>query len=464
MKMAIADWGSGSGGSAVRNSGFVGRRCLVLGLGKTGVSVLRYLQGAGARVRATDRDSGRAAAAGDGWCTPEEALAALAETDLLVVSPGVPSDSALLAKARERDTEIVGDIELFARALSSTPHPRLPAPVVAVTGTNGKSTVAMLVAAMAERAGRRVAAGANLGTPALELLDPAVELYVLELSSFQLEPTKSLAPLAAAVLNVSPDHLDRYPDLASYAAAKARIFRHCEVAVFNRADPLVRQMIAKHRRCVGFGLDEPAGEDYGLRLREGEPWLCRGRQWLLAAAEVPLAGSHNLANVLAAWALAAAAGVPDEAIAPAVREFRGLPHRLSPVGLRRGVHYLDDSKATNVSAASAAIAGLDGPLVVIAGGQGKGQDFGDFADLLVLRARAVILLGVDAPRIASAIAGRIPVIRADSMSAAVAAAARCAQPGDRVLLSPACASLDQFRDYRERGEAFAAAVEALDEH
>ncbi len=439
------------------------RRCMIVGLGRTGVSALRYLRSAGAQVCATDCDHARAEVAGEAWRRPGEALSALAATDLLVVSPGIPPDFELVVEARKRGIEIVGDIELFARAVSSVSSSRPPVPIIAVTGTNGKSTVASLVAAMAACAGRRVAVGANLGTPALDLIAPGVEVYVLELSSFQLELTDSLAPMAAAVLNVSADHLDRYRSLEAYGAAKARIYTRAETAIANRDDPVVLEMVRDRVGAVSFGLDEPAGAgDFGLRECGGEIVLCRGEERLIAAREVPLAGRHNLANALAAWALGAAVGLPDAPMREALRAFRPLPHRLAPVRSRRGVRYLDDSKATNVSAACAGLAGLSGPLVVIAGGEGKGQDFAPFADCLTGRARAVILIGAAAEAIEAAIAGRVPAVRAGSMDAAVAAAAARAESGDCVVLAPACSSLDMFRNYAARGEAFVRAVEALD--
>ncbi len=427
---------------------------LVIGYGASGASVRHYLERRGWQVSVTDRDPARAPFAGAAWCAPEVAGATLADMALVVVSPGVPLASDLVADARKRGIEVVGDIELFARAVA--------APVVAVTGTNGKSTVATLVAAMAAADGRRVAAGGNLGTPALDLLAPEVELYVLELSSFQLELTASLAPAAAVVLNLSPDHLDRHGSLNAYAIAKARIYERAAIAVINRDDARVVKMVRGRESIVSFGLNAPEDGQYGLREQNGETLLCRGGKTLLRAAEVPLAGRHNLANVLAAWALGAALGFSDAAMAKAVRGFHALPHRLALVGERRGVRYLDDSKATNVSAACAALAGLAGPLVVIAGGQGKGQDFSEFADVLSARARALVLIGADAELIERAIAGRVPVVRAADMSDAVGMAAALAEPGDRVVLAPACASLDMFRDYNERGDVFARAVEALD--
>ncbi|MGH8126817.1 MAG: UDP-N-acetylmuramoyl-L-alanine--D-glutamate ligase [Gammaproteobacteria bacterium] len=437
---------------------------LIVGFGSTGASVARHLRREGVPFAVTDSRTHPpgAEAANDvphvyGRFENPLPTDQIAEA---VVSPGVSLGESLLEELRACGVPLVGDIELFARALDRAPSPQSPVPsVIAITGTNGKSTVCSLVAAMARAAGRVTAAGANLGTPALDLIDPEVELYVLELSSFQLELTHSLTPLVATVLNVSDDHLDRHGSIEAYVNAKARIYARSQVAVINREDARVMAMPFGDATCIGFGLDVPPSEcDYGLR----DETLCRGEQTLMPTADVPLAGRHNLANVLAAWAIAAAAGVDDASIARAVRAFRPLAHRLTPVGERAGVRYFDDSKATNVSAATATLAGLADPLVVIAGGQGKGQDFTAFAGMLAERARAVVLLGVDAPLIERAIAGRIPVVRATSMEQAVSAAARLAWAGDSVVLAPACASLDMFDNYASRGDAFARAVEVLD--
>ncbi len=438
--------------SAIYPSQPAARQGLVLGLGASGLSALSYLKRQGWRMRATDDRSELSGLAGNAWCTSGEAMSILDETRLLVVSPGVPLNSKLVLAARERGIEILGDIELFARSAL--------APIIAITGTNGKSTVTRLVESMARAGGRMTAAGGNLGTPALDLLNPCVELYVLELSSFQLELTESLAPQVATVLNISPDHLDRHGSLEAYVRAKARIYERARTGVFNRDDVLAGTLGSAGAERITFGLNAPPGnKDYGLR----EGMLCRGEQVLMNAAEVPLSGRHNLANVLAAWALASTVGIADEEIARAVREFKALAHRLELVAEHEGVRFYDDSKATNVSAACSSLRGLSGPLVVIAGGQAKGQDFTDFAELLASRARAVVLIGVDAPLIAGALQGRVDVISAAGMHEAVSAAVRLAQPGDSVVLAPACASLDMFTDYAARGEAFAQALEALDE-
>ncbi|ROR29682.1 UDP-N-acetylmuramoyl-L-alanine--D-glutamate ligase [Inmirania thermothiophila] len=435
------------------------RRVAVAGLGRSGASAVRFLRRRGVAVAATDS---RPAPPGLDGLEPDAGLelrlgaldpAVLAGAELVVASPGLDQRLPFFAEARRRGLPVVGDVELFARLA--------PAPVVAVTGSNGKSTVTALVAAMAGAAGLRAAAGANLGTPVLDLLEgPAPDLYVLELSSFQLELTASLAPQAAAVLNVSPDHLDRHADLAAYAAAKARILAGAATAVVNRDDPVAAAMPAPGRR-VTFGLGAPGGGDYGLVEAGGRVWLCRGGERRLAADEVPLAGRHNLANVLAAMALADAAGIAPEAQRAAVSAFAGLPHRMVTVGERRGARWIDDSKATNVGAALAALEGLPGPLVWIAGGDAKGADLAPLRAAAAGRVRLAVLMGRDAPRLAETLAGAVPVVFAADVEEAVRLAAEAVRPGETVLLSPACASLDQYASFEERGRRFAAAVEAL---
>jgi UDP-N-acetylmuramoylalanine--D-glutamate ligase len=294
----------------------------------------------------------------------------------------------------------------------------------------------------------------------------APELWVLELSSFQLEATSSLAPSAATMLNLSEDHLDRYRDMDEYAAAKARIFQGDGVQVLNRGDPRSLEMALPGRPVVTFGLDAPRRpEDYGLIDRSGEPWLARGSEALAAAKELKLPGRHNAANALAAIALCRAAGLPLPPLVSALRDFRGLPHRVEPVGEQGGVRYYDDSKGTNVGAAVAAISGLahqHDKIVLIAGGEGKGQDFSPLREPLAHAGRAILLIGRDAPLIERALAGlRLEIRRAATMEEAVAAAAAQARPGDAVLLSPACASFDMFRNYAHRGEVFRAAVQRL---
>jgi UDP-N-acetylmuramoylalanine--D-glutamate ligase len=317
--------------------------------------------------------------------------------------------------------------------------------------------VTSLVAAMARAAGRETQAGGNLGPPALDLLaGPAPDLYVLELSSFQLELTRSLRPRAAVVLNLSPDHIDRHGSMDRYAAAKGRIYTHAGTAVVNRDDPRVPALVPPGCPAVSFGLDAPpAGTDYGLVSVAGERWLCRGDQRLMPAAAIPLPGLHNAANVLAAFAVGTAMGLPDDAMAAAAAAFAGLPHRMCRVHRAGGVDWIDDSKATNVGAAAAALGGLDLPVILLAGGDAKGADLAPLAEAARGRIKAAVLLGRDAQRLEDVLAGIAPVVRVATLEEAVEVAAGLAMPGDAVLLSPACASIDMFDDYRQRGEAFA---------
>ena len=440
-------------------------KTLVVGLGKTGVSCARYLRAQGVLAAITDsrpeppglaelRQEMPDLAVFVGGFRPEVFAAAAR----LVVSPGVPVAEPLIQQAVARGVEVLGDVELFARAAR--------APVCAITGSNGKSTVTSLVGLMARLDGRRVAVGGNLGEPVLDLLDGQAELYVVELSSFQLETTPSLAARAAVCLNLSPDHMDRYASLADYAAAKARIYSGAEVAVVNRDDPAVLRMVPAGRETLGFTLGVPEGLDYGLRVLEGAAWLCRGPEPLLAATELLLPGRHNQANALAALALAEACGIGREACLEALRRFPGLDHRTQFVAEHAGVRWYDDSKGTNPGATVAALDGLADPerdrrVVLIAGGDGKGADFSPLAPAVARAARAVVLIGRDGPAIGAAVAGQTPTTEAASMEEAVARAAELARPGDSVLLSPACASFDMFQDYAHRGRVFAEAVRRL---
>jgi UDP-N-acetylmuramoylalanine--D-glutamate ligase len=437
-----------------------GRRNVVVGLGKTGLSVACWLASQGETVAVTDS---RAAPPGlEGL----RALGAYVVTrlgafdaslldaaDRIVLSPGVSRDEPIVRAAMARGMPVVGDIELFAEAKR--------APAVAITGTNGKSTATTLVAEMARAAGLRVLEGGNLGEPALDLLaKPVPELYVLELSSFQLESTSSLDLVAAAVLNVTPDHMDRYVDLKDYAAAKARIYARAAVAVVNLDDDVVVRMPRVGQRRVGFSVRRDDA-DFGLIERSGEAWLARDREPLMPVAGLRLPGRHNAANALAALAIGSEAGFDVAPMLTALRNFGGLPHRSQVVAERRGVRFVDDSKGTNVGATLAAVAGLSEPLVLIAGGDGKGQDFAPLAEGCRGRVRYAVLIGRDRERLAAALDGICPTEYASDMEGAVAAAAAVAQAGDLVLLSPACASLDMYRDYAERGDLFATAARRL---
>ena len=439
---------------------------VIVGLGKTGVSCARYLSRRGIAAAVTDsRDNPPGLAELGGLAKTLDLrlggfdLTLLDRAAQVLMSPGVSLEEPIAAEARARGIEVLGDIELFARAAR--------APVIGITGTNGKSTVTSLVASMAAAAGRRVLAGGNLGKPALDLLDePVPDLYVLELSSFQLETTTSLDLIAAVVLNVTSDHMDRYASLSDYARAKERIFRRAAAVVLNVDDPAVAAMrgaaerAGRPPRVMTFSV-ERSDADFTLIRRGPESFLGRRGETLLPVSRMKISGTHNAANALAALALGEAAGLPLDAMTTALERFPGLAHRSEWVADIAGVRYVDDSKGTNVGATLAAVSGMQGPLVLIAGGEGKGQDFTPLAAAFRGKVRHAILIGSDAPSIESVLAGVCATERAATLPAAVAAAAAIARDGDTVLLSPACASLDMFRDYNHRGEVFAAAVRAL---
>ncbi len=436
---------------------------VVVGLGKTGASCVRYLAKRGVAVSATDsrRDPPGLASLGKLADRVDLRLGGfdlslLEGASQLLMSPGISLEEPIARRARERGIEVLGDIELFARAVR--------APVIGVTGTNGKSTVTSLVAHMAMSAGRRVLAGGNLGEPALDLLEhPLPDLYVLELSSFQLETTSSLELQGAVVLNVSADHMDRYESIDAYARAKARIFAHAATVVLNADDAIVAAMRRRGTRTLTFSILH-RDADFTLIEQDGSTWLARDGRPLADVATLKITGMHNAANALAALALGEAAALPYAAMLRALETFPGLPHRSAWVADVAGVRYIDDSKGTNVGATIAAVAGIRQPLVMIAGGQGKGQDFAPLAQAFRDKVHDAVLIGKDAQAIAAALVGTCRCEFAASMPEAVAAAAAAARAGDVVLLSPACASLDMFRDYNHRGDVFAAAVHALARH
>lgn len=389
-----------------------------------------------------------------------------ADAQMIAISPGVPMAEPLVQQSMARGVEVVGDIELFARVRDEYPGAR----VIAITGSNGKSTVTEMVGAMVRAAKIRTLVAGNIGLPILDALTEIkagkrrrAEVFVLELSSFQLETTSTLNAEASAVLNLSEDHLDRYPGIEDYARAKSRILQGQGIQVLNRDDPRVRAMALPGRTVYTFGMDEPWAEsDWGLREMEGELWLAQGRANLMPVAELKLAGLHNAANALAALALCRALRLPYEPLLDALHEFRGLPHRTQKIAEIGAVDFLDDSKGTNVGATVAALKGMSRKVVLIAGGEGKGQDFSPLREAVSQRARAVVLIGKDRERIAEALAGTgAQVLRAGDMHEAVRIAHAQAEPGDSVLLSPACASFDMFRNYEHRARVFAEAVAAL---
>ncbi len=429
----------------------------VIGLGATGLSVVRHLRGRGRPVVVFDTRQAppglpalRAAHPQVPVFTGALDAGLLRRARRLVVSPGVPLATPAIRAAAEAGREVIGDVELFARTAR--------APVLAVTGSNGKSTVTTLVARLAEAAGLEVRAGGNLGTPALDLLgDAEPALYVLELSSFQLETVESLRPAAAVVLNVSPDHLDRYAGLEAYAAAKARIYRGARWRVVNRDDPRAAALAGPEAE-VGFTLGTPRGGDFGLSRSAGRLWLARGEARLWPVDRLRLRGAHNHANALAALALLAGVDVAPEDVVEALAAFPGLAHRMQWVAEQDGVVWYDDSKATNVGAAIAALEAAGRPVIWLAGGQGKGQRFEALAPVAARHVRHAVLFGEDADAIEAGLAGVVPVLRVADLSAAVAEAGRLARAGDAVVLAPACASFDQFEGFAQRGEAFARAV------
>ena len=426
--------------------------CLVVGLGVTGLSLVEYLVTRGVTVTVTDSRTHppglvqlRARYPQVTVLTGGFDAAAFATADRILISPGVALHQPLVRQAIARGVPVEGDIELFARVVD--------APVVAITGSNGKSTVTQWVGEMAKAAGWDVRIGGNLGTPALTLLGAAPpDLYVLELSSFQLETLSSLAPAAAAVLNVSADHLDRYDTPADYVAAKARIYRHARHCVVNWDDAAVMAM--PHRGTVSTFSVRAPDADCRLADRDGQPWLWLRDCPLAPVPALKLTGVHNHANALAALALADAVSIPVAAMRAALAEFGGLPHRMEALSTVDNVCWYNDSKGTNVGAAVAAIQGVRRPLIWIAGGDGKGADFTALGAVASEFVRHAVLLGRDAARLAAALPASLAVTRVATLKDAVLTAHRLAVPGDAVLFSPACASLDMFRDYAERGERF----------
>ncbi|QKE64400.1 UDP-N-acetylmuramoyl-L-alanine--D-glutamate ligase [Aquipseudomonas campi] len=437
---------------------------IVVGLGKSGMSLVRFLAQQGVRFAVADTRANPPELATLQRDYPQVDVRCgeldvdfLCRASELYVSPGLAIATPALQAAAARGVKLSGDIELFAR------HAK--APIIAITGSNAKSTVTTLVGEMAAAAGKKVAVGGNLGTPALDLLNDDVELYVLELSSFQLETTDQLNAEVATCLNISEDHMDRYAGMPQYHLAKHRIFRGARQVVVNRDDALSRPLIADQLPCWEFGLGKPDFKRFGLIEEGGEKHLAFQFEALLPTSALKIRGAHNQSNALAALALGHAAGLPMAPMLATLQTFAGLAHRCQWVRELRGVSYYDDSKATNVGAALAAIEGLGadiaGKLVLIAGGDGKGADFSALKAPVARFCRAVVLLGRDAELIAAALGDAAPLVRVNSLDEAVQRCAELAETGDAVLLSPACASLDMFKNFEERGRLFAQAAEGL---
>ena len=386
-----------------------------------------------------------------GELNPETLLAC----DEIILSPGVAMATPAIDEAKNAGIPVVGDIELFVRYAT--------APIVAITGSNAKSTVTTLVGEMAKAAGIRVAVGGNLGTPALELLSDEVKLYVMELSSFQLETVTKLNAKVATILNISADHLDRYENMRAYILAKLRIYFGAERIVVNRNDVLTHPPLAAGVKPIYFGGKADFGS-FGLIEENGEEYLAKNLTPLMPARELKIRGRHNVDNALAALALGDAAGIPIDAMLDALKSFKGLKHRCEFVAEKNSVEFYNDSKGTNIGATLAAIQGLardPHQLIVILGGEGKGQDFTELAPALKAINSQVVLIGRDAPLIEQALQQATKITHANSMQDAVNKSFALAKEGDAVLLSPACASFDMFKHYEDRGEKFCAAVQEL---
>ncbi|MGZ8189950.1 MAG: UDP-N-acetylmuramoyl-L-alanine--D-glutamate ligase [Methylococcaceae bacterium] len=451
-------------------------KVLVVGLGNTGISVARYLQNMGVKFAIIDsRDKPPLIDEFVGQMPDTPVFTGGFDDDAfkvathLVVSPGLSLNEKAICKAIANGSKIVSDIDLFACSVT--------APIIAITGSNGKSTVTTMLGEMAKAAGKCVAVGGNLGVPALDLLyadlnhkenvvnGSEADLYVLELSSFQLERTSVLNAAAATVLNVSADHLDRHADITEYAEEKRRIFKGNGVMVLNADDPIVNAMQEGGRHTLTFSIKKPA--DFHLALKDGiddravGEYLMHKQERLMPLADLPLEGRHNAANALAALALGVAVGLDKKAMCDALRKFKGLEHRMQRVAEIRGVTWVNDSKATNIGACVAALEGYQRKVILIAGGDAKGADMNELTPAIKEKAKSVVLMGKDAPLIEQALNGCVPVYAAGNMSEAVKIAASIAAMGDSVLLSPACASLDQYKNYQDRGNKFTKAVLAL---
>jgi UDP-N-acetylmuramoylalanine--D-glutamate ligase len=434
---------------------------LVFGLGTTGMSVARYLKRKGIAARFVDtREAPPGLDELDEIAPDADIVLGKAPDSLIknvariIVSPGVSDTEPLLVAARKAGVEVVSDIELFVHEAG--------APLVAITGSNGKSTVTTLLSLMCDAAGINAMAGANLGEPALDLLEcEPPDYYILELSSFQLQRTATLPLKVAVLLNISPDHLDWHTSEAEYRKAKYRIFREAECVVFNRDDAQAEKHIANGTSCISFGLDEPDEDQFGLRNEDGVDFLARGEQLLLATSDVAMVGTHNQANALAALAAGELMGIHLPAMLQVLHEFPGLPHRMQYIARINGADFINDSKATNVGAAVASVESVPGLVVLIAGGQGKGGDFDLLARTVCAKLRSAVLYGEDAATIEEAFDGLAPTARVAGLHDAVRSAAALAEEGDTVLLAPACASFDQYQDFAARGDDFRSAVMEL---
>lgn len=439
---------------------------VVVGLGITGLSCVDFLKRQGSDVAVTDTRLNPPYLTILQTNYPDVMvklgcldLELLEKASRIILSPGIALHTPVIANQVKRGIPVLGDIELFARAVN--------VPVIGITGTNAKSTVTSLVAKMAQAAGYIVQVGGNLGVPALDLLikNPSTNLFVLELSSFQLETTHSLYTDVSTILNITPDHMDRYRDITEYQQAKQRIYQHCHTAVSNRDDPLTLSNDVSSERKFFFTLNVPKKNEFGLLQKNNTTYLAFESLPLLAVNELPIMGKHHQANALAALAVGYSFGLPFDPMLHVLREFKGLPHRCQFVREDKGVRWYNDSKGTNVGATLAAIDGLgseiNGKLILIAGGVGKNADFSLLIPAIKKYIRHVVLIGEAATELAALIGNNVPVSFASSMFEAVQLSAAAALPNDSVLLSPACASFDMFNNFEHRGEVFMEMVNKL---
>lgn len=447
---------------------------VVVGLGQSGLSAANYLINQGYQVAVTDQSDAPSLAAKLASAITTRKFGGL-DKDLLltasriIISPGISLEHPAIQAAKAKNIPVVSDIQLFCDANH--------APMVAITGSNAKSTVTTLVGQMAKDAGINVGVGGNIGIPALSLLeDKNMQLAVLELSSFQLETVTNLNAQVATVLNMSPDHLDRHHDMLGYHQAKHRIFQGAKSVVVNRNDPMTKPLTAKTLPCLSFGIDTPAGEDFGLIIENGQTFLAKGNSKLISADELPIKGRHNLLNAQAALALGTLAGLPLDSMITTLKSFSGLDHRCQFVASHQGVDYFNDSKGTNIGSTMAAIEGLgavyapkDGKLLLILGGQGKGQNFSELAPLINEYVSHVLMIGEDAKRIEQhlidgGISNQVSIQQCQTLDNAMASiddiTGSSLSQVQAVLLSPACASFDQFSGFAARGEAFSSLVKA----
>lgn len=426
---------------------------IVVGLGKTGISCIRYLCQQGCQVAVVDNRTTPPGLEELHQKFPEIPVylgdfnvEVLTQANELIISPGISLHEPAITECLRRGIKVVGDVALFAQAAQ--------APIVAITGSNGKSTVTYLVGMMAEAAGRKIKVGGNIGIPMLDLLDSNTDLYVLELSSFQLETIYAFKPKVAVVLNVSPDHMDRYRDFNEYVSIKQRIYSDCQTAIINRDDYLSHENVALPQKIISFGMDAPQKNNFGIVAG----YLAYGNKKLLPIEDLKIKGLHNVANALAALALGTAINLPLAAMLQTLRNFSGLPHRCQWVATINNVAWYNDSKATNVGATKAAIGGLgarmNGKIVLLAGGIGKDANFAELRDVIAKYVHTVVLFGRDALLIQKALIGKSKIFRAESISDAIAICIDVARPGDKVLFSPACASFDMFNNFEHRGTVF----------